>query len=266
VVPEVVGSSPIFLPKALSNRQGFFVVYCLIMNLSQIKSLVTERYRRTTFIVVILMYVVGTIGLLLPQTQSYFKLASAFNLWVSLILLILFHQEYNRSFIATAIGIFLVGFFIEVIGVHTGIIFGEYWYGQTLGTKVSGVPLVIGANWLLLIYCSSAVTQKFIELFKIDSLEKSRLNNPIVKAIFASSLMVCLDYLIEPVAIYLDFWNWQNEEIPIQNFKAWFLLAFLLNYFFFKGKFLKINHLAILLFFLQFIFFISINIFNLLFP
>jgi putative membrane protein len=232
------------------------------MNLTEIKSLVTIRYRKTTFIVVTLMYIVGTLGLIFPFTQPYFKLASAFNLWVSLILLLLFHQQYNKSFIITAISIFLAGFFIEVIGVHTGVIFGKYWYGQTLGTKVLGVPLVIGANWLLLIYCSSTVTQKFIELFKIDLLEKSLLNNPIVKAIFASVLMICLDYLIEPVAIHLDFWHWENEQIPVQNFQAWFLVAFLLSYFFLNGKFIKSNSLAILIFLLQFAFFVSINIFN----
>jgi uncharacterized membrane protein len=235
------------------------------MNFSQIKSFVTIRHRKTAFIVVTLMYIVGTLGLVFPLTQPYFKLASSFNLWVSLIILLLFHQEYNRSFIITAIGIFLAGFFIEVIGVHTGVIFGKYWYGETLGTKVFGVPLVIGANWLLLIYCSSAVTQKFVELFKIDLLEKSRLNNVLAKAIFASSLMVFLDYLIEPVAIHLDFWHWENEQIPAQNFQSWFLISFLLNYLFLMGKFAKYNALAILLFILQFAFFISINVFNKLF-
>ena len=108
----------------------------------------------------------GTLGLIFPYTQPYFKLASAFNLWVSLILLLLFHQEYNRSFILTAIGIFLAGFFIEVMGVHTGVIFGKYWYGQTLGTKVLDVPLVIGANWLLLIYCSSIIAENIFNIIK----------------------------------------------------------------------------------------------------
>lgn len=235
------------------------------MYLSQIKSLVTVRYRKSTFIVITLMYVVGTLGLIFPYTQPYFKLASAFNLWVSLILLLLFHQDYSKSFIGTAISIFLVGFFIEVIGVQTGVIFGKYWYGQTLGTKLFEVPLVIGANWLLLIYCSSMFTLKFCEILKKKVAKNSLFNNDFLKAIFASSLMVFLDYLIEPVAIHLDFWHWQNEQIPLQNFQAWFLIAFLLNYIFLKGKYVKSNPLAVLLFFLQFAFFISINVFNRLF-
>ena len=261
------GFEPHLPAKSLVEQTRLFCCYVFtMMNLSQIKSLVTIRYRKTTFIVVTLMYIVGTLGLIFPYTQPYFKLASAFNLWVSLILLLLFHQEYNRSFILTAIGIFLAGFFIEVMGVHTGVIFGKYWYGQTLGTKVLDVPLVIGANWLLLIYCSSIIAENIFNIIKKKIPENSWLDNLLLKAIFASFLMVSLDYLIEPVAIHLDFWHWQNEQIPIQNFQAWFLLAFLLNYFFLKGKFLKLNPLAILLFFLQFAFFISINIFNILFP
>ncbi len=236
------------------------------MNLSQIKSLVTIRYRKTTFIVVTLMYIVGTLGLIFPLTQPYFKLASSFNLWVSLILLLLFHQTYNKPFIMTAVGIFLAGFFIEVIGVHTGVIFGKYWYGQTLGTKVLGVPLVIGANWLLLIYCSTAITQLFFELLKKKLSLNSLIDNLYLKAFFASFLMICLDYLIEPVAIHLDFWHWENNQIPVQNFQAWFLIAFLLSYISLKGEFVRLNPLAILLFFLQFAFFISINIFNIFFP
>ena len=236
-----------------------------MMYLSQIKSLVTVRYRKTTFIVVTLMYIVGTLGLIFPHTQPYFKLASAFNLWVSLVLLLLFHKDYSKSFINTAISIFLAGFFIEVIGVRTGVIFGKYWYGQTLGTKLFEVPLVIGANWLLLIYCSSIITLKFCEILKREIVKNSVLDSEFLKAIFASSLMVFLDYLIEPVAVHLDFWHWQNEQIPLQNFQAWFLIAFLLNYIFLKGKYIKSNPLAVLLFFLQFAFFISINVFNRLF-
>jgi putative membrane protein len=215
--------------------------------------------------IVILMYVVGTLGLIFPPTQPYFKLASAFNLWVSLILLLFFHQQYNKSFIATAIGIFLAGFFIEVIGVHTGMIFGIYWYGQTLGAKILGVPLVIGANWLLLIYCSNQVTHVLFEFLKQRILKNALLDSAIIRAFFASFLMVCLDFLIEPVAIHLDFWHWQFEKIPSQNFQAWFLVAFILSYLFLKGKFIQSNALAVLLLVSQFLFFISINIFNAIF-
>jgi len=229
-----------------------------MINLFQIKSLITERYRKTTFIVVTLMYMAGTIGLLLPFTQPYFKIATSFNLWVSLILLLLFHKDFNKSFIITIIIIFLMGFFVEVLGVHTGRIFGKYWYGQTLGTKIFDVPLVIGANWLLLIYCSSVFIANVFEMLKKYLPTDLILEYPFLKALFASILMVLLDFLIEPVAIRLDFWHWEFEQIPILNFKAWFLIAFILSYSFLTGNFLKSNLIAPLLLLLQFFFFIAL--------
>ena len=218
---------------------------------------ITVKYRKITFAIIILMYFAGTIGLILPFSQPYFKLATSLNLWVSLILLLFFHQDFNKPFIFTAILILLSGFFIEVLGVQTGIIFGKYWYGKTLGIKFLEVPLVIGANWLLLVYCSAISVQSFFSKIKI----KSFFTSIFFQSFTSAMLMVLLDLLIEPVAIRLDFWHWQNEQIPTQNFQAWFLIAFMLNFIFLKAKFSKINSLATLLLILQFLFFISITIF-----
>lgn len=223
-----------------------------------LQSLITVKYRKITFILIILMYTAGTIGLLIPYTQPYFKLVSSLNLWVSLILLLFFHQDFNKTFIFTAIFIFLVGFFVEVVGVHTGMIFGNYHYGQTLGMQLFNVPLVIGANWLLLVYCSSTSVKTVFSNIK----HKSFFTSIFTQAIIASLVMVGLDYWIEPVAVRLDFWHWQTEKIPAQNFQAWFFLSFILIYFFLNGKFLKTNALASLLLLLQFLFFISISIFH----
>ena len=218
---------------------------------------ITVKYRKITFAITILMYFAGTVGLLFPFSQPYFKLASAFNLWVSLILLLFFHQDFNKSFIFTAVFILLSGFTLEVAGVHTGVIFGKYYYGQTLGTKFFDVPLVIGANWLLLVYCSAISVQSIF----LRTKTKSFFTSIFVQSLTSAGLMVLLDLLIEPVAIRLDFWHWQNEQIPTQNFQAWFLVAFILNYLFLNAKFLKTNPLATLLLFLQFFFFISLHIF-----
>ena len=38
----------------------------------------------------------------------------------------------------------------EILVVSYGIIFGNYKYGEILGYKVLGVPLIIGINWCIL--------------------------------------------------------------------------------------------------------------------
>jgi putative membrane protein len=40
----------------------------------------------------------------------------------------------------------VAGFFIEAIGVNTGLIFGNYVYKTTLGWKFLETPLIIGVN------------------------------------------------------------------------------------------------------------------------
>ena len=46
--------------------------------------------------------------------------------------------------------VYIITFFSEWIGVNYGWLFGSYVYGESLGFKIGGVPLLIGANWLLL--------------------------------------------------------------------------------------------------------------------
>ncbi|WP_044172801.1 carotenoid biosynthesis protein [Flectobacillus major] len=222
------------------------------MNLHIIQYNLTIRYQRIVFTILPLMYIVGFIGLQIPATKPYFQELSAFNLWVSVILLLFFHQGFNRSFISFCIICFGVGYGIEVVGVHTGLIFGSYWYGQTLGTKVAEVPIVIGANWLLLVYCSGIVMHQITNRYKIHPLAQKA-----VQALGIGVIMTSLDYLIEPIAIQLDFWQWQYNTIPQANFNAWFVVATCLGYYFATSSFKKENKLAFLLLFLQIIFFVA---------
>ena len=42
--------------------------------------------------------------------------------------------------------------------------------------------------------------------------------------------MVLLDIMIEPVAIELDFWQWEGGNIPLQNYLMWFIVALFMNW------------------------------------
>ena len=85
-------------------------------------------------------------------------------------MLILFDESHisYKQYIVFAV-IFLVGLGIEIIGVSTKAIFGNYSYGNALGVKVFDTPLLIGMNWLFLIYTTRLVFQNFKmnEIFKI---------------------------------------------------------------------------------------------------
>jgi putative membrane protein len=203
---------------------------------------VPPKARRVVFIILPMMYLAGIIGLNTPALAPYFQALTPFNLVASLGLLLLFHTDWSPSFLVYCLVAFLVGFGIEVAGVHTGAIFGEYSYGSVLGFKLWEVPILIGANWLMLTYLCGSITD--------------RLPVPtVVKILVAAGLMTILDTLIEPVAIRLSFWQWHSPEIPLQNFIAWYFVSAALFFVYYRSKFQKKNELSSLLLALQFLFF-----------
>ena len=201
-----------------------------------------NRYYRPALALLIAMYVAGLIGLRVANWQSYFLLLVPFNLVASAALLLVFHLQWNRAFWAFVSITLLGGYWVEVLGVHTGLIFGQYAYGRTLGTQGWGVPFVIGLNWLVLVYCTGIITARLKGAWWI-------------RAAAGALLMVVLDWLIEPIAVQLDFWSWHGGQIPLQNYLAWFVIAWVFLGVFHRLNFPKENRLASVVYLAQLSFF-----------
>lgn len=198
--------------------------------------------------VVVITHLVGIAGFLSPY-RDYFIMLTPLHLLISTGLLIANQAERNKNFFIAALIAYLVGFWIEVAGVNTGLIFGDYAYDSALGFKVLDTPLMIGVNWVMLILSVGAVF--------------SRLNTHwIVKALISAIAMTALDYLIEPVAIVYDFWHWNSESIPLQNYLAWLITSFVLFAVYFSLRFDKENPLAVVILAMQVAFFGLLNLFG----
>jgi len=208
---------------------------------------IAPRYHSTIRTVLTLAYAAGIIGLHLPALAAYFRPLSPLTLISSLVVLLLYHADWRPAFWLYALLAFSAGFLVEVAGVHTGLIFGRYAYGWGLGAQLWAVPPVIGINWLTLSYCCGSVCD--------------RLNVPVwVKVVAASTLMVMLDFFIEPVAVELDFWTWFGQPVPLQNYVGWWLLSAGLFSVWYALPFRKDNRLAKWLLALQFLFFALHNL------
>lgn len=158
-----------------------------------------------------LFHINGIFGILYWD-KDWFLSNTPLNLGISFILLIWMLKEKNaNAFLALSIA-FLVGMVAEIIGVNTGIIFGDYWYGENLGFKVWGVPLFIGINWAVL-------------TFILGSLSAYLFKNKFIAIIVGALLMVALDFIIEPSAPLFDFWYWKGDHIPMRNYIDWFLIG-----------------------------------------
>jgi bisanhydrobacterioruberin hydratase len=205
-----------------------------------------EKYAKPVAWFFVLFYLVGIAGLMIPETFQLFIKLFPFALLLSFAGIVLFHgKPFDRKTIFTFAGIYLAGFIIEAIGVNTGIIFGFYRYGSALGPKIFETPLIIGLNWLLLVYISAALFEK--------------LAVPIVyKIILASLAMLVYDILLEQVAPKLDMWYWKTQLVPQRNYIAWFLIALFFHSIFRLTGIETNNRLFKTLFYCQLFFFVII--------
>ena len=196
--------------------------------------------------ILIIFHMVGLIGIMLPDFKQLILSLSFLNLLLAFTVIILAENE-NKLLLISFLSIaFIIGISVELIGVHTGMLFGDYSYGANLGPKLWGVPLVIGINWGVLSITTASITQK--------------INLPVYfKIIVNAFLLVLFDFVMEPVAMKSDFWSWKNDEIPLFNYVCWFFVALILQLIYHWIRKPKSNKVFNALFVIQLLFFIILN-------
>jgi putative membrane protein len=194
----------------------------------------------------ILVYVSGSIGFVM--NPSFFSPFTPFTLLFTSFVFLIFQPGKSFKFTITFLVIAFLGYLAEVIGVKTGLIFGNYTYGNSLGYKLFEVPLVISINWALLICASIITIKKFF-------------NNKWVVLLLAAILITLIDLLIEQVAFKLDFWSFAAGMPGLHNYIGWLAVAFFSPLFFYetiiKGHF----KVSLIILILQIIFFSSLFLF-----
>jgi len=196
------------------------------------------------WIIICIFQIIGFVGFVINPV--YFKSLSPINLVLSAFLVIASSQQKEWKFYGALVLVACFCFFIEVIGVKTECIFGSYYYGKSLGYQVFSVPLLIGVNWIMLLYSTAQLS-----FFK----------NKYINALWGAVLMVFLDFFMEQNAPKFDFWHWKDGIVPIQNYVAWFIISFLLNLLVQKRLSQKSNDTAKAFYFAQIVFFIALYVF-----
>ncbi|MDB5280506.1 MAG: carotenoid biosynthesis protein [Ferruginibacter sp.] len=222
-----------------------------------------SKYQAATFIA-ILFHTIGLVGILVFNSTFIIQ-STPFNLLLSATLLVWTQQEKNKYFYLFAVVTFIAGFAVEVIGVNTGLLFGNYSYGDVLGFKWQQVPVVIGINWLIVVYCCGIAIHTFLNNI-IHKLATETKAPPIaLKGISViadgATLAVLFDWLIEPVAVKLGYWQWKDDSIPMYNYMCWLAIGALLLAVFHFCTFNKQNKFAVNLLLIQVMFFLLLRTF-----
>jgi len=166
--------------------------------------------------ILLLFYFFGTVGIAFEEFNHFFLPLTPLNLLLTLFIFFKVNNDFSKRFLILSLIIFLIGYAVEAIGVATGVLFGSYSYGDLFGFKVFETPLLIGVNWLFLALSTHGVVQYFTK-------------NPLFLIVIPALLMTGLDFFIEPVAMTLGFWDWENNIIPFQNYVMWFATSAIIH-------------------------------------
>ena len=160
----------------------------------------------------LLFYFSGILGILTVVYKDFFLPLTPLNLLITLMVFLVVNRDFSKHFLILCFLIFTIGFSVETIGVKTGVLFGRYSYGNLFGFRIFETPLIIGINWLFLALSAHGVVQYFSKKW-------------LWLILIPSFLMTGLDYIVEPVAMKLGFWSWENNIIPLQNYVMWFVTS-----------------------------------------
>lgn len=195
-----------------------------------------------------IFFSVGLFGMAIPVSREMFISLIPVALLLSIAFIIVCHKPYDLTKeILFFLFIFIAAFIIEAIGVKTGRIFGSYRYDTGLGPKIFDTPLMIGANWALLVYCTAVITDKFPV-------------SDFLKIIAGSALMLVYDLILEQAAPLILMWSFEDNVIPWRNYVSWFLLSVIFHSLLRLSGVRTENRIAPFVLYVQAIFFIILVI------
>lgn len=123
----------------------------------------------------------------------------------------------DRRWVLGVLAVFAVG--IEALSITTGVPYGFFTYGEKMGYQLGTlVPWTVPFAWIPLVVGVLAVAQQL----------KLRAAGTIAVSVL---LLLVTDLLLDPVAVKLGFWDFQETGIyygvPFSNFVGWVVSGFI---------------------------------------
>lgn len=199
--------------------------------------------------ILVILHVVGIIGFSIPAYAPLFQMITPFHLIIISFVLLYDRVVLSRKF-ALFFGLaFTIGFWAEVIGVKTGLLFGYYQYSDVLGFKFFDVPIALGLLWAASAYAANEIANHLLK-------------GVVLKVIVAALFLVLFDFLLEPFAIHAGLWQWNSSKIPNYNYVSWFIVGSILSIIYQNLIKTKFNVISIYFLLIQMIFFLAYQLVN----
>jgi putative membrane protein len=117
------------------------------------------------------------------------------------------------------------GFAVEVLGVHTGVPFGDYAYGSTLGVRLLGVPVVIAFAWTMLAWPAALAARRLCTSFA-------------GRVALGAWGLAAWDLYLDPQMVAAGHWQWRGTSmhlpgvptVPLSDYAGWLVVSALISW------------------------------------
>jgi uncharacterized membrane protein len=120
----------------------------------------------------------------------------------------------------------IISYLMEEAGVRTGLVYGAYHYGDSLGVKLGHVPVLIPLAWFMMIYPSWMVARALLRELDTDSA-----GGIAACAVVAALVITAWDVVMDPGMAAAGNWIWEHGGayfgVPRRNYLGWLLTTFL---------------------------------------
>ncbi len=119
----------------------------------------------------------------------------------------------------------LGGFAVEVLGAHTGVPFGRYEYGDSLGAALFGVPVVIAFAWPMLAWPAALAARRLVHSFA-------------ARVALGAWALTAWDAFLDPQMVAAGHWHWLDPAlhlpgvptVPLSDYAGWFVVSALMSF------------------------------------
>lgn len=178
-------------------------------------------YVRAVAFGLVVIFTVGAAGHLIPSALPWMlRVTAGFTVLTSILVIAPSVAAGGWQFVLWAVAAYGFTLLLDLAGASSVAVLGKYTYGETLGWKWHGVPLLAGINWMMVLNGAVCLAGRVIPP------EADKWRRPAV-ALLAGLILVVFDLLMEPVAARLDYWHWAEGFAPVRNYVMIFISAVL---------------------------------------
>jgi len=196
-------------------------------NRTELQGSLDATVRENRFTIAVFFPAVGSVTLV-ASAEGWLPEPLAFNAWLLLFGIVVMRSPLiagvlpvlDRSSFLGVVLLTAYTYAVEVVGVTTGLPYGEFSYGVSLGPMVAGVPLALPVFFLPLV-----VNAYLLCILLLGDRSSSR---PIrLGAVIPT--VIAMDAVLDPGSVALGFWSFAEGGVfygvPLLNYAGWTLSA-----------------------------------------